>query len=171
MQKGQSLVEITIAIGIVLLVLGALTITILIGLKNSQFAQNQLQATKLAQAAMENIKRIRDRNIPICVTEGPPAINSYYWDENDPAKQPTLWEEPGWDGEVKFYLITGSGSPCGLTDDASVEEGESSLDTKFSRYIYITYEEANKINFSAEVSWNDSGGEHKSQLTTILTNY
>lgn len=170
MQKGQSLIEITIAIGVILLVLGALTITILIGLRNSQFAQNQLQATKLAQAAMENIKLLRNRNIPICVTFSPPPSGNYYWDENDPAKQPVLWTEGGWDGEVKFFLLANT-QACGLTDNEGLAQGESSLDNKFSRYVYITYDGVDKIKFKVVVAWEDSSGSHKSELITILTNY
>ncbi len=170
MQKGQSLIEITMALGVILLVIGALTITILIGLRNSQFAQNQLQATKLAQAAMENLKLIRDRNIPICVTEGPPPAGNYYWDQNNPAKQPVLWTQSSFDGLVKFFLVSNF-NECGLTDNKNLNPGENSLDNKFSRFIFITYEGVDKIKFKVEVSWEDSSGSHKSELVTILTNY
>lgn len=170
MEKGQSLIEITIALGVILLVLGALTITILIGLRNSQFAQNQLQATKLAQAAMENIKLIRDRNIPICVSTGPPPPGTYYWDNNDPDKQPVLWTEALWDGNVKNFLLTNN-EGCGLTDNPNLAEGELSLDNKFSRYVFVTYEDVDKIKFRVDVAWRDLSGEHKSELVTILTNY
>lgn len=178
MQKGESLVEITIAIGVILLVLGALTITILVGLKNSQFAQNSLQATKLAQAGMENIKLFRNRNIPICVTEGPPPIDNYYWDDRDLVNQPVLWDESGWNGEVKFFFQANEDDECGLSDSASYEQAEGLIESKFKRLVNITYVPdddldvyTNKIKFEVEVSWEDSGGEHKSELVTILSNY
>lgn len=170
--NGQSLIEVTIAIGVAVIVIGALTITILIGLRNNQFSQNQLQATKLAQAGMEFIKVVRDRNNPICNTVDPPPPADYFWDTEDLSKQPTLWNNTGWDGIKKFYLLTGStDGSCQLTDNAQSASSEKKINNKFSRNVYIKYSGDDQIKFTVEVFWEDNAGAHSSELITVLTNH
>lgn len=170
--RGQSLIEVTIAMGVAVVVIGALAITVLIGLKNNQFSQNQLQATKLAQAGMEFIKVVRDRNNPVCNTTDPPSPADYFWDTKDLSKQPTLWNNTGWDGIKKFYLLTGNADgSCQLTDNAQSAPLEGKIENKFSRNVYIKHSGDDQIKFTVEVSWEDSAGAHSSELITVLTNH
>lgn len=60
--KGQSLIEVIVAIGIVTLVLAGLVSAVTFSLSNSQFARNKALATKYAQEGMEWLRVQRDAN-------------------------------------------------------------------------------------------------------------
>lgn len=159
--KGQSMLELIIALGIGVVIISALAYTTILSLKNSQFAQNQVQATRFAQEAIDKIRIFRERNNPVCFQGGGP----YFW-----ATPGTLiWSiDPV---GVTFYLT--QNPPCYLTDQSpSPGTGELNLENKFSRKIFINnYEDGNKKQFRVEVTWSDSSGDHSSQIETILTNY
>jgi hypothetical protein len=76
--RGQTLLEIAVMMGVILIVVGGLTITVINGLKNSQFSQNQIQATKLAQEGLEKVKLISENNWQVC-NNTPVALQ--YWDD------------------------------------------------------------------------------------------
>jgi len=60
--KGQSLVEMVVAIGIVLVVIVALVVVTTISVRNASFSRNQVLATKYAQEAIEKVRAYRDQN-------------------------------------------------------------------------------------------------------------
>lgn len=59
-EKGQSLIEAVAALGVVTIVLTALSIAVLLGLRNSEFTRKETIATQYAQQGMEIIRNIRD---------------------------------------------------------------------------------------------------------------
>lgn len=61
-QKGQTLVEVVLAIAVASLVLIALTRATTVALRNAQFAKNQALATQYAQEGMELLRKCRDQN-------------------------------------------------------------------------------------------------------------
>ncbi len=58
--KGQTLVEATIALASILLTLAAISVAISTSLNNSQFIKNQSQAGKYAQEGMEYVRYLRN---------------------------------------------------------------------------------------------------------------
>lgn len=168
-ESGQSLLEITVALSVAAIAIGALTITTLIGLKNSQFSQNQVLATKYGQEELEIIRSMRDRNI--CIQYGGASGQKYYWNDSDLTLQPTLWGSDF--SRSTFYLVSNPTSDqCQLIDTApNAGTGELALANKFKRTASITNLTADQKKFTVYVSWSDSSGMHQSNLETILSNY
>lgn len=141
-RKGQSLIEVLIALGIGVLVIVALVQSLVTSIKNSQFAKNQNLATRYSQDAVENIRSKRDNlgwstmfstynNKTYCIGTG---INSW---------------------TVK------SGSCPVLTDtiftrEAKFSDPGSSLE---------------KLLVEVTTSWTDSSGTHSSKQKTFLTKW
>jgi len=61
-EKGQSLVEVIIALGVAVLVILALVRVTIIAIRNARFAKNQALATRYARQAIETIRAYRDEN-------------------------------------------------------------------------------------------------------------
>jgi len=59
--KGQSLIEVVVAIGIVVIVIVALVAVTTVSVRNASFSRNQALATKYAQEAIEKIRDYRAR--------------------------------------------------------------------------------------------------------------
>lgn len=160
-QSGQALLEITIASGLALLVVTAITITTIVGLRNSQFAQNQLQATKYAQEGMGLVQTIQARNCPIVVG----GVN-YYWynDSTSLTPPPLIWgNQSSLQGN---YLPQVSNTVCQLLNSNTPEP----IQTKFSRQVILAPSSSNqKVQITSSVSWTDFSGTHQSQLVTILS--
>lgn len=164
-EKGQSLLEITIALGVAVLVITALTVTTLIGLRNSQFSQNQVQATKLAQEGLEKIKQMRNRNTFICTEDG----TNYSW-KIEEAPTSNIWQNLLVGTSSAYYFIPVAGN-CELKN--TVNNNEAAISGLFHRKVFIeniTGEPMQK-KFTTQVLWDDPSGSHKSELITILTNY
>lgn len=160
--KGQALLEIAITIGVAAVVIAAIAIITIVGLRNSQFAQNQAQATKLAQEGIERIRSMRGRNQAVCID-----ATSYYWSNKTPLVWGTSFGDRANCTFCKFKL-TGD-SACPLQQATTAEE----IGGKFKRQIYIQdiASEPNRKKITSEVSWTDFSGSHKSELVTILANY
>jgi type II secretory pathway pseudopilin PulG len=60
-QKGQTLIEMMIALSIVVLVLLALITLITVSLRNASFSKNHSLATQYAQEALEEVRALRDQ--------------------------------------------------------------------------------------------------------------
>src|SRR3989338_7550054 len=94
--KGQTLLELVVVMGVSVLVIGALVFATISSLRNAQFSKNQTLATKLAQERIERVRTARDRNHIITIS-GVTAINS--WDGNSSStcagnaliKEDSLW--------------------------------------------------------------------------------
>lgn len=61
-EKGQSLIEVLAALGVVVLVLLALITVTTISIRNATFAKNQSLATSYAQELIEEARDLRDSN-------------------------------------------------------------------------------------------------------------
>lgn len=164
-QKGSTLLEVLVSLALVLFVVTALTITTINGLKNSQLSQNQLQATKLAQEGVEQVKQARERNCEIHLTAD---------------STPYVWYGPGVslfsrtisaDFELNVPGVSLAGAPppppvCSLDQVASDEV----LDNKFNRKIIIQDDKIiNKKKVIVKVSWTDFSGPHTTEVATILS--
>ncbi len=60
--KGQTLIEVMLALAIAVVILSAITVAVISALGNAQFSKDQNIATQYAQQAMESMRRIRDNS-------------------------------------------------------------------------------------------------------------
>lgn len=162
-EHGQSLMELIVVITVIVFVVGALTFATIASLRNAVFAQNQAQATKLAQEGIELIRSGRDRNSQIDF-----GTSSTTWSNS------TLWS-----ANITTYCGI---APCyfklqGGTNLLQVGNGNNFnfdfaqvINNQFKRAIILT----DDSNYALEkivttiVKWADFAGEHESKLTTIL---
>lgn len=66
-QKGQTLIEVIVALGAAVIVITAITVVVINALSNVQFSKNQNSATQYAQEGLEIVRRLRDTNYPALV--------------------------------------------------------------------------------------------------------
>lgn len=159
-QRGQSLLEIVITIGVIMVVISGLAITTINGLKNSQFSKNQVQATKLAQEALTKVKVIR--NLDYAVSGPSPATK---WSE--------LWAMnlgAACSGQCRYILKEPVNSTLIWLQFQSADTKEPLADG-FQRQIIIEDFIANQKKVTVGVIWSDYSGTHQSQLVTILAKY
>lgn len=164
-QRGQALLEVTIATGLAVMIITAIAITTIIGLRNSQFAQNQIQATKYAQEGLELVRAIQGRNCPVTVTA---SGTSYYW-YDDPTidNEERIWGKQA--NLIGTFQPRLSSTNCDLRTVTSPE----TVNNRFRRSILLgnITPTANvaKLKVTSVVSWTDFSGDHQSQLVTILS--
>lgn len=158
-ERGQSLIEVVITLMIATVVIGALAIATIVGIRNAQFSQNQTQATKMAQAAMEQVRANRNRNSPVILTyaSGTTATFTDLW---------TVQLNSTCGGPC-FFKLNSDGSLTSTSTNSKEDIGNG-----FSRQVLIedantTYTQEKKV--SVKVLWTDTSGQHQSQLQTILT--
>lgn len=176
--RGQTLIEVIVVITVGLLVVAALTFATLFAIRSSQVAQNQSQATKLAQEGIEKIKSDRDRGGKISSTLGG-YPNQYY--------PVTSWKDDGfWNWSLfscsssrpnygRTYFKFGNGDEiiyfgCGV-DPFSSNRAELVNNNKFQRAIKImdkssTYQVEKEVEVT--VKWSDFSGAHETKQNTIL---
>lgn len=184
-EKGQSLLEVAIALGISMIIITALTIVTLEGLRNSQFSQNLTQATGYASEGRDIVRTMRDRSSPIYYT----ATSSYPW----PSFYTTYTSCNGAAGSCNFALGTvssGASPTCTINSATKISASnaclyyiglgstfEYLLNNKFKRLVNIvdcsTLAAADQTcpsgkRVTVTVSWSDGTGLHNSNLVTIL---
>lgn len=156
--KGQTLLELVVVIAVVVIVVAALVFATIASIRNASFAQNQLQATKLAQEGLEKVRSLRDRD----------TAGSIQYPELTDGKFSDLWSvELGCQIEINncyFYFNLGS-----LVNGTSVTF-ESIPPDNFKRQIQIEDYDGGTQHKKviAIVVWTDFSGSHESKLTTIL---
>lgn len=189
-EKGQTLLELVVVISVVVVVVGALTFAIIASIRNASFAQNQLQATKLAQEGIERVRTGRDRvqKITISGTD----VTSWNSDLTDPG---SIWnyqisgassecetKQPNISGKCYFNVSpAGSLQNIGFSKTTFPDNAEPIPQDKpvFKRAItlsddlnengdYTDDDYQNAKRATALVRWTDFSGSHESRLTTIL---
>lgn len=198
-QLGQSLIEVVVLVGLALVIVTGLTIVTVNGLKNSQFSQNQAQATRLAQEAIDCIRSVRDKNLPMCIGGSGSTCTGgtrYYWyDRETPQFSNQVWSLSFLSPGTNFSLVfpAGNSSNCiGLQSTTAVGNNncsslplatmtDSSLNAgpfaqTFSRT--INFQDDTNLSPSTDfkrvnvtVYWSDISGSHCSQIVTILSHY
>jgi len=178
-EKGQSLLEVTIAIGIAVIILSTMTVITLTGLKNSQFAQNQTAATKLAQDGLEQVRATRDQNMngSICLSNSASGWSNYNWTD-------LFNGTGGFSCAITScnFVIRTAPPFCGFGGATSCPGGSANciylkqtnqpdaLNGKFSRIIIIQDygSTTHQKQVTSRVTWNDTAGSHQVNLSTIL---
>ena len=152
--RGQTLIEVIVVITIGMLVIVALVFATIAGLRNSEFAKNQSQATKLAQEGLERMRTLRDRD-----TVG--SMASPY------SKFSDLWPIALACPTNNCYFYFNSSNV--LISGTSVNF-EDILSGSFKRQFLIEdyTDGTQQKKVTSVVRWNDFSGDHESRLTTIL---
>lgn len=85
--KGQTLIEVVVALGIGAIVLYAISTTVISSLNNAQFSKDQNLATQYAQQGVEVLKQMKDTNL-----SGFLGLNrvNYCMDENNVLTEKSL---------------------------------------------------------------------------------
>lgn len=149
-QKGQSLVEVIVALSIAVVVVMAFTSATLNAIRDAQFAKNQNQATRISQKTLELVRAVRDQN------------NQVYSDG-------TTWSELYDDSSL-------SSGRCFTLDEtaltmSSTATCDSPYDTVFTRQIRLTASTTNRIDVYVKVSWTDNKGTHTAEANTFLSSW
>jgi type II secretory pathway pseudopilin PulG len=177
-QKGQSLLELIVVIAVAVIVIGALVFATFSSLRNSQFAKNQSQATKLAQEGIEQVRTFRDRDGSVIFTYAPDTKTSKFsdlWSHNlntECSNQCYFNFDKNFDGQITSIKERGGGQlenlGNGLTREIQITDKSGSCPVTGvspSPYCYKV-----EKHVMVKVFWTDFSGMHESKLTTILRN-
>lgn len=154
--KGQSLIEVIIVASVGTLVVGAMVMVSIISLRNTSFAKNQLQATKLAQDGLEKVRSIRDRNLDIKFGLEQTIISF----DTLLAKDELTCDQP----DISCFFTI---KPDGILT-SGIEITTEPTGNNMTRQILIEGDDPTQKKVTAVVKWTDISGEHESRLTTIL---
>lgn len=193
-QSGQTLIEVLMVLVVGSIMLTGLSLMVISSLRNAQFAQNQIKATKYAQEAIDEIRSIRDGNQDGSLQMLPPndAITSFagsgsgsgvwgveFFNTNVCSDGRAIVGTYNKEGHY-FTINQGSGTNAPsliMTEEPCGQEEVSLSDQGFTRQIFITDRPAGSPNGDyttekdvvVQVSWTDAAGRHSSDLETILT--
>jgi len=177
--KGQSLAELVIVMAVAIVIVGALVLTTIATLRNSQFSKNQAQATKLAQEGIEKVRTGRDRNALLSNMLSSTATS---W-AGDGTAGTDIWSTQIYNGcgntpnncYLKFVSACSVNSATcynlnWLSTSTTFPGGAEDL-TPFKRVVVIsdtaaTYSIEKQV--SVIVQWTDFAGNHESRLSTVL---
>ncbi|OGH14056.1 MAG: hypothetical protein A2687_02215 [Candidatus Levybacteria bacterium RIFCSPHIGHO2_01_FULL_38_26] len=76
-QRGQSLVEVLLALAVAVLVITAITSVVIVALNNTTFSKNQNLANAYAQEGIEFVRALRDKSYSTLLLYNTSAPNSY----------------------------------------------------------------------------------------------
>lgn len=155
-EKGQTLVEVLIALTVGIIVIGALAITTIVSLRNSQFSQNQLQATQLAQEGIDLVRSNRDKDTPIIGTVNG-ASNLHF---------SSFWNMTFGKSTDAGYFGCFKLSSTQLSAANTCEKED--IQSLFKRQVLIEDDTSTTKKITVKVLWSDHSGSHESNLQTIL---
>lgn len=157
-------------VGLVVVVAGAIAITTLQGLQNTQFSKNQVEATKKAQENIERVRTVKNSNFGVCTLAegGSTATTCSTWED--------IWSTsfglpPNCTNGCTFIVDT-TGCPVSLgTAPVCLEYSATRADlgNGFTAQITLNDEAPNQKRITSKVFWTDTTGEHSSNLVTILS--
>lgn len=159
-EKGQTLLELLAVISVMVIVVTALVFATISSLRNSQFAQNQNQATKLSQEGLEKLRSLRDRNLPGSVdyTKADSTHTSSFSD---------LWPIT-FTCPTSCYFFLNSGNTTLTGGTATNFETVSTIFKRQFQIEDVPGLGATQKKVTSTVQWTDYSGTHQSVLTTIL---
>lgn len=181
--RGQNLIELLVAMTVGIIVVGALVFATISSLRNTSLAKNKIQATKLAQEAIERVRSARDRdaliNFGYLDGMGNPVYNPVRWDDD------TLWSSriispTGLCGNTPdcYLKLESSNDLIWVSNSSSFPEGFGeginqidSSNYQFERAIVISDDPAAytiEKKIEVIVRWKEFSGPSESRLTTVL---
>lgn len=181
--RGQTLIELVVVVAVIAMVVGALVFATIASLRNANLAQNQAQATKLAQEGIERVRTGRDRNE--CITNLSTNVNS--WNGNSSnlscSGAGAIWDYQINNGNCGnptatpslfcYFNVTDQGTLNHLTASPTMPAQAEVIppDNMFRRAIILSDDSSSYLTqktVTSIVIWTDFAGEHESRLTTIL---
>jgi type II secretory pathway pseudopilin PulG len=148
-QKGQSLFELLLAIGISALIIVVLVSLVSNALQNAAFSKNETLAARYAEAATEWLRGQRDNNIDVFITNATTAPNS--WCLRDESLTNSSWNRH---------------TPCSTSDKIPetpfYRQVDFTVSTVSGKRIYLP---------TVSVSWTDAKGIHKVTSATKLSDW
>lgn len=181
-QKGQSLLEVIVAVAVGILVVSALVFATIFSLRNANFAKNQTQATKYAQAGIERVRVGRDRNLNIIHSGALGNVSSWKGDINGNG---AVWNYQinGNCGNTTinppvycYFNVSNIGELTYLSAATSMPSGAEPIPPppstpQFFRAVILSDDPSTytaQKTITVIVRWSDFSGDHESRLTTIL---
>ncbi len=155
-EGGQSLMELVVVIAMTIVVVSALVFSTIASLRNANLAQNQIQATKLAQGGLERVRSLRDQDGKVNYTGAGFTTEKF----ND------LWDITFRCPGNCFFFFSSAGILTGGT-----EANFESAHPNFFRQFQVEEEGSDpraQKKVTAIVKWSDFSGSHESRLTTVL---
>lgn len=141
-QSGQSLIEVIIALGVLMVLVVGFTNIVLTSLQNATYARNQEIANQFARNAMEVVRVIRDQSTPI---DGSPDIS---WNE--------IWSRSN-------YPIAATGNCYQISNENFPDYALSAVNCGSAQQAI-----SNTI-FTREIRFLDSGGATREYITVRVT--
>lgn len=147
-RKGQTIVEVIIAIGLVTVVLLSLVSALTLALRNNQFAKDQVLAQNRSRETLEWWRSLRDQL----------GWDAFYTmvDEDSSPFTYCLTSLPG---NLQDALAL-ENDACGLTDVIP--------STRFTRELEVAIISPDQIDVVVTISWIDGSKEHQSQSKLSL---
>lgn len=145
---GQTLIEVIIAIGLVVLVLLTLVSALTLAVRNNQFAKDQVLARNRSREALEWLRSMRDQM-------GFDAFYSMVQSDSPPVVY-CLATLPS----TTAGAIALGNQVCLPTDLVS--------GTKYVRSMTLTTPSVDEVDATVAVTWTDGGKTHQSQSTLYL---
>jgi Tfp pilus assembly protein PilV len=141
-EKGQSLFEIVLALGLITLILTAVVALASLSIKNSSFSHLQTIATRYSESAMESLREEKEKDWTSFYNN---ALSSPNWCFN--------------------------GSSWGDATPGACPDSDFITDTNFMREVSFTIIEPREVEVMINVNWQDSSGYHEVSTTSDLTDY
>lgn len=176
------MLELVVGIGLIAGVITAMVITTTYSLRNTQFSKNQSLATKLAQENLEKVRTIKIANYGVCLSTEDPLVDCSTWEEiwsTSFGSYGTCTTPPGCTFKFSNNCITSgaSGNVTNVTNPICLVFASSAVpfgaaDSVFTGYV-ILEDEAGAVTtqkrVTSKVFWNDSTGQHSSDLVTVFS--
>jgi len=141
--EGQSLIEVVVALGVVLLVVIALVQAVTTSIKSADRAKKTAQAASYCQEGMENIRAYRDAGWTTFSSRVGPNVG---------------------DTSINYDLP-------GSIPAATACPSTPNLVNTFTRCVKFERSATEKVKIILTVSWADSSGTHKSDLISYFTKW
>lgn len=182
-EKGQTLLELVVAVGVSVIVIGALVFAIISSLRNASFSKNQAQATKLAQEGLERVRMGRDRDKGISVSIGSNTITSWKGNGSDCSTNTfSIWcnqingncgntnPSPPTAPTYCYFNVASTGELTAILVSTAVPIGADNSSPSFKRAIIVSDDQfyQDRKTVTSVVTWTDFSGPHESRLTTLL---
>lgn len=142
-EKGQTLFEIVVALGIGVVVITSIVAVVTVSLRNANFAKNKTEATKYTQEALEWLRSEKEKDWPVFFARsGSPA----YW-----CLQSLSWPDSAGQCAQNQTISGATTFTRNVTLTTTDIDGDLALDD---------------IAATVTVSWSEGGRPHTSSATT-----
>lgn len=176
-EKGSTLLELVVVVGVSAIVIGALVFATIASLRNAQFSKNQAQATKLAQEGIELVRTGRDRDgaissVPLSGSDCP-ALDSWRGKLSGSIWGCKIYNTcaSGVAGSACYFNVSNAGALTYIVTSVEIPTGAELIPPAFTRAVILSDDAAtfaSQKNVTVVVKWIDFSGAHQSKLTTIL---